>query len=287
MLRAMFSAVSGMRSHMSYMDVVGNNIANVNTVAYKSARVTFQDVLAQTLSAGGAPTADLGGTNPVQIGLGMKLGGVSNLMQGGAPQSTGKLTDFAIQGSGFFVLFDGETQYFSRDGAFDLDEAGDLVNPANGLRVQGWMANAGVVDTTGALETINIPLGETKDPLDPTTPKLVSFAVSASGEITGVYADGTSEHLATLAVANFVNPGAMLREGQNLWSSSANSGAPDIGEPNSDGRGTIWTGTLEGSNVDLAAEFTHLILAQRGFQANSRVISASDQVLQDLVNIIR
>lgn len=284
----MFSAVSGMRNHMSYMDVVGNNIANVNTVAYKSARVTFQDVLSQTLSAGGAPSGDLGGTNPTQIGLGMKLGAVSNMMMGGAPQSTGKLTDFAIQGNGFFVVSDGENEYFTRDGAFDLDQAGNLVNPANGLKVLGWEPTVDPADFDETNMTpIQIRLGDYRVPGDDTTPKLVSFAVSASGEITGVYADGTSDLIATLAVANFVNPGGMMRDGQNLWRPSANSGNPDIGQPNIDGRGTIWTGVLEGSNVDLAFEFTHLILAQRGFQSNSRVITASDQILQDLVNIVR
>ena len=149
-----------MKNHMSFMDVVGNNIANVNTIGYKSSRVTFQDILGQTLKGASSPQNGRGGTNPAQIGLGMNLGGIDTIMTQGSIQSTGKLTDFAIQGDGFFVVSDGQRNFFTRDGAFDIGVDGGLVNPVTGLRVMGWTADTtGVVDTQTPLTAIEIPFG--------------------------------------------------------------------------------------------------------------------------------
>ena len=132
----MFAAIAGLRNHIAFMDVVGNNIANVNTTAFKASRVTFQDMLSQTMTGASAPTADRGGTNPVQVGLGMQLGGIDVFHGQGSLQSTGKLTDFAIQGNGFFILKDGGRMFYTRDGAFDVAVSGELVNPTNGFKVQ-------------------------------------------------------------------------------------------------------------------------------------------------------
>ncbi len=420
MMRSLFSAISGLRSHMAFMDVVGNNIANVNTVAFKSSRVTFQDILAQQIRGASSPQQGRGGVNPAQIGLGMTLGGIDNIMTQGSLQSTGKLTDFAIQGDGFFIVSDGSRNYYTRDGAFDIGVDGGLINPSTGLRVMGWMADAsGAIDTEGPLVALEIPFGtrisaqpttlmtmagnlnagtaaggivtttvtvydslgnahtlrlefekdaapntwnvtayydDDGDPstalvsvtptpaqleFDDTTGELtnppdgmlsfslgtlpgdaaepldfdvdfssvtqfagqsqltmtnqdgfpagtlVSFAVGSSGEISGIYSNGANRIIGQIALANFVNPGGLQRSGQNLWTPSAASGDPIVGPPNTGGRGVVQTGTLEASNVDLAQQFTNMILAQRGFQASSRVITASDQILQDLVNIIR
>ena len=416
-----------MKNHMSFMDVVGNNIANVNTIAYKSSRVTFQDILGQTVKGASSPQAGRGGTNAAQIGLGMQLGGIDNIMTQGSLQSTGKLTDFAVQGEGFFVVSDGTRNYYTRDGAFDIDVAGNLVNPVTGLNVMGWVANpsTGVVNVEAPLEPLAIPFGtrisaratsavtmagnldagtvdysagppvvgavgstvtvydtlgnaitvnlefqksgvntwtvvasyeNDNDPnnapgsanvtLGPlvfdastgavSTPAdgilhfelptlasdapvplefdvnfstltqfagasqlnvstnngapagaLVSFAVGSTGEITGIYSNGANQIIGQLALASFVNSAGLLRQGQNLWAPSSNSGEAIVGLPNTNGRGSVSTGTLEGSNVDLAQQFTNVILAQRGFQSSSRVVSAGDQMLQDLVNIIR
>jgi flagellar hook protein FlgE len=416
-----------MKNHMSFMDVVGNNIANVNTIAYKSSRVTFQDILGQTVKGASSPQAGRGGTNAAQIGLGMQLGGIDNIMSQGSLQSTGKLTDFAIQGEGFFVVSDGTRNYYTRDGAFDIDVAGNLVNPVTGLQVMGWAANpsTGAVNVEGPLEPLAIPFGtrisaratseitmagnldagtvdyaagppvagmvgstvtvydtlgnaitvnlefrktgvnewtvvgtyeDDNDPnnapatanvtlgpiqfdastgavsspadgivnfelptlaSDATAPlvfdinfgsltqfagasqlnvstnngapagALVSFAVGSTGEVTGIYSNGANQIIGQLALASFVNPAGLLRQGQNLWAPSSNSGDAIVGLPNTNGRGSVSTGTLEGSNVDLAQQFTNVILAQRGFQSSSRVVSAGDQMLQDLVNIIR
>ena len=160
MMRALFAAIGGLRNHITFMDVVGNNIANVNTAGFKSSRVTFADALSQTFSGASAPTTDRGGTNPVQVGLGMNLRGIDIFQIQGALQSTGKITDFAIQGNGFFILKDGARAFYTRDGAFDVPLSAELVNPTNGFKVQGWAADtSGVVDTTKPIAAIVIPFG--------------------------------------------------------------------------------------------------------------------------------
>jgi flagellar hook protein FlgE len=160
MMRSMFAAVSGLRNHQTFMDVVGNNIANVNTTGYKGGRVNFQDMLSQSISGASAPTANRGGVNGSQVGLGMVVGGIDTILTQGSMQSTGRVTDLAIQGDGFFVLNDGSRDVYSRDGAFDIDSTGQLISPKNGARVMGWQADAtGVINTTGALTGLTIPRG--------------------------------------------------------------------------------------------------------------------------------
>src|SRR5690242_8050747 len=140
MLRSMFAAVTGLRSHQAFMDVVGNNIANVNTTGYKTSNVLFEDVLSQTLNGAGQASATQGGTNPAQIGLGVRLTGVTTNFAQGATQLTGRSTDFAIQGDGLFVVDQAGTQAFTRNGSFSLDAQGRLVT-AEGAFVQGWQAD--------------------------------------------------------------------------------------------------------------------------------------------------
>ncbi len=160
MLRGMFSAVSGLRTHQKWIDVLGNNISNINTPGYKSSRVTFQDILSQTERAAGASSGDLGGTNPLQIGLGVRVSGIENLFTQGAIQSSSKLTDLAIQGDGFFIVNDGNRDIYTRDGAFDLSTTGSLVQSSTGYAVKGWQASAtGVVDVNTVPTTLNIALG--------------------------------------------------------------------------------------------------------------------------------
>jgi len=138
MLRAMYSGITGLRNFQTQMDVVGNNIANVNTVGFKASRITFQTTLLQTLKSGKRPDGQLGGTNPMAIGLGSKVASIDKMMDQGSFQNTGKKTDLAIQGDGFFVLSDGEGQYFTRAGNFTLDTSGNLVDPSSGMKLQGW-----------------------------------------------------------------------------------------------------------------------------------------------------
>src|SRR6478672_11594244 len=165
----MFSAVSGLRAHQTKMDVTGNNIANVNTVGYKGSQTVFQDTLSQVVRAGGAPAADRGGTNPAQVGLGVKLAATTTNWTQGATQTTRRSTDFMIEGDGFFVTRAGTENLYTRAGSFDFDGDGRLVTPNGGI-LQGWMANAaGVVNTNGAVGDLSVPYGQVVAPKQSTT----------------------------------------------------------------------------------------------------------------------
>ncbi|MGE5559975.1 MAG: flagellar hook protein FlgE [Chloroflexota bacterium] len=433
MMRSMFAGVSGLRNHQIRMDVIGNNIANVNTMGFKASRVSFQEVFNQTIRGASAPYGLRGGTNPQQVGLGMTVASIDTFQVQGNLQLTGKMTDLAIQGNGFFIMNEDGKRVYTRSGNFDLDSEGYLINPGNGMRVQGWTA-----DNTGALPVrdenhlsdIRIPVGQpiaalatddfsysgnldasvpvgttwatsvdifdgkgqvhplsitfTKvannvwdytigapeagipDPTvtatagafatDPTWPVLAAnqgrivfsadgsfdaasnptevtidldlssigtadisttiqlsdltqyaskstasaasrngypmgaletFTIDASGTITGVYSNGLTQTIGQVGLANFSNPAGLLKKGDNVYVESNNSGLKQIGEPGTAGRGVIAPGSLEMSNVDLSQEFTNMIITQRGFQANSRIITTSDEMLQELVNLKR
>lgn len=166
MMRSMFAGVTGLRNHQIRMDAIGNNIANVNTVGYKASRVSFQDTLSQTLRGASAPNANRGGINALQVGLGMNLASIDVLHTQGNLQNTGKITDVAIQGDGFFILSDGNKQYYTRAGNFNMERDGRLVNPSNGLIVRGWMADInGVINTNMPVTNIRIPIGQTIAPI--------------------------------------------------------------------------------------------------------------------------
>ncbi|MGL5269792.1 MAG: flagellar hook-basal body complex protein [Selenomonadaceae bacterium] len=158
MMRSLFSGVAGLKNHQTKMDVIGNNIANVNTTGFKSGRVTFQDTLNQTLTSASSASGTRGGTNPKQIGLGVGIGSIDTIFTNGSVQSTGKNTDLCISGSGFFVVNDGNNRYYTRNGAFEFDEEGNYVMPGSGLKVQGWTGAAdGTINTTGAVADIVVP----------------------------------------------------------------------------------------------------------------------------------
>jgi len=416
----MYSGVSGLRTHQTMMDVVGNNIANVNTAGYKTSTTVFQDVLSQTLQGAGGPQGELGGTNPAQVGLGVKLGAISTNFSQGATQLTGRATDLAIQGDGFFAVQQGGEQLYTRAGSFNFDANGSLVTPQGGS-VLGWMAGPdGTINANGPLAPVQLPVGQTLAPTQtqtirvggnlPDTPfqiapaipstittaitvydsqgapvklsltytqtaddvwsvtatapnsttgvseavtaapasitwapatgtfnatalaltmpattgtfagalnvqlgtpaepmtqyagqnsiaalsqngaamgALQSFSIAPNGTVLGVFSNGVRQPVGQIAMANFTNPGGLEKVGGSMYRPSANSGLVQTGSAGTGGRGLLAGGVIEMSNVDLAAEFTNLIVAQRGFQANSRIISASDELLQDLVNLKR
>jgi flagellar hook protein FlgE len=420
MLRSMYSAIAGLRAHQTKLDVTGNNISNVNTVGFKGSQTVFEDTLSQVLRNGSAPTQDTAGTNPAQVGLGVKLAGVTTNFSQGAAQNTGRSTDFMINGDGFFVTQNGNQQLYTRAGSFDFDGSGKLVTPDGGV-LQGWTAVNGVVNTNGPIGPLSVPYGESLAPVATTSGKvegnldsearvttpptaiqtqiemydpqgnsqainytytrtatgwdmqisnatgpltftdangaplvdgagnpmttkqlafdtagnlspatdatlnfdpgvpgwsapvtldmskltqyggkttvtateqdgsamgtLQSFALSNDGTITGVYSNGLRQSIGQLALATFSNPGGLAKAGNSSYAPGDNSGVALIGVAGTGGRGSLSAGALEMSNVDLAEEFTNLIVAQRGFQANSRVITTSDQVLQELVNL--
>jgi len=463
MMRSLYSGVSGLKNHQIRMDVIGHNVSNVNTHGYKAERVNFMDLLSQELSGASEPKENIGGINPQQVGLGSLIASIDKLMTQGSLQNTGKNTDVAISGEGFFIIRDGDKQFYTRAGFFDIDKDGFYVHPGTGLRVQGWNARTdqngnAYINTATTIEDIRIPLYQKKpakattevvyqsnlnqaveivppdatedqirefiqgppekrrghlttiniyDPegnkrelrleiykvgenlwrgrvnidnaenitvnvvgpgdvdtnvpgnnqfeigftsdgkiasvsdgadtlnsgsLDvfvtfripgnpePQTIKLKmgeagtvngvtqfasefttrakeqdgypmgyleAFTIDNTGTIIGTYTNGVKEPLAKIALAIFTNPAGLNKEGETKFSYSMNSGEPNIGEAGSGGRGKILAGLLEMSNVDLTDQFTDMIVTQRGFQANSRTITTTDQMIQEVLGLKR
>ena len=175
MMRSLFSGVSGLKSHQTRMDVIGNNFANVNTTGFKSGRTTFADTLSQTLTGASAPGNGIGGTNPKQIGLGTGVASIDTIFTDGSVQSTGKNTDLCLSGSGLFVVKKGDQTFYTRNGAFEFDAEGNYVLPSSGLFVQGWTATKGVLNTSAAAGDITIPAGKAMES-SPTKPFTAFFA---------------------------------------------------------------------------------------------------------------
>ena len=462
-MRSLYSGVSGLKNHQIRMDVIGNNISNVNTYGFKSERVSFQDMISQLMSGASEPKSNVGGVNPKQVGLGSMVASIDKMMHQGSLQTSNKNTDLAISGEGFFILKDGDKSFYTRAGNFDVDKEGQLVNPANGMKVQGWNTRIGADGertlTKGTVEDIIIPLYQ-KDAAKETTfvnfksnlnssvaavpdnatnqerynmiinadpnqrrghitsakvyddqgnehtlttylwksgtdrwtasvsladadqlsvdvagpggqnttvpgntrfeltfsadgklnavsdgtdtqnqGKLVAnlsfrnagnpalrniemrlgesgevtgitqfgsgfttkidaqdgrtmgymeaFEINDSGAITGIFSNGSQQLLGKIAMANFTNPEGLTKAGSNNYQVSINSGEAQIDEAGIAGLGKINAGFLEMSNVDLSDQFTDMIVTQRGFQANSRSITTSDQMLQELLGLKR
>ncbi|GAA2912984.1 flagellar hook protein FlgE [Actinoplanes cyaneus] len=424
MLRSLYSGISGLHAHQQMIDVTGNNIANVNTVGYKTQSVEFQDTLSQMVGAAGSPQGTMGGTNPSQVGLGVRVSGINSNFSQGSAQTTGKSGDMMVQGDGFFITRQGNEQMYTRAGSFSFDANGTLVT-STGQPVQGWTAVDGKVTASGQPGDIKMPLGATIPPaatksitlkgnltsdfpenklatedvvsipvkvfdkegathtvtakftraidpnrasgdtpdttwdvalydqdgvaipgadgeLDLTNGKAIvsatdspaageldkdgnmklgdyqvnmaditmysgqsdarvfstdgqtagaltslAYTVSDTGEITGVYSNGLKQTLGQVAMATFKNPEGLEKVGNSTYRSTVNSGYAQVGQPASAGMGQVISGALEMSNVDLAQEFTNLVVAQRGFQANSKIITTSDEILQELVSMKR
>ena len=288
MLRSMFSAVSGLRSHQTMMDVTGNNIANINTAGYKAQRTTFQETLTQLVRGGTQGQAgDAGGQNPMQVGLGVQVSATDLIFAQGASQVTGRPIDVAIQGDGFFVVQGPNEVFYSRAGAFSWDSAGQLVTP-NGEMVLGYpLDESGEPDPALPAPPAPVPQPGTIVSIDPE--EHTDVTIDSTGRVIGRNAEtGEPDFLFQLGMARFANTGGMERAGNGLFRGSPAAGAAIYGTPGGDqGHGSLQAGTLEMSNVDLAAEFTNLILSQRGFQANARTITTSDELLQELVNLKR
>lgn len=269
MIRSLYSGVSGMKNHQVRMDVIGNNIANVNTTGFKSSRANFQDVLYQMVRSGSAGTAGaLGGINPSQVGLGMSVSSITNNMGQGNTQTTGRTLDLAIQGNGWFAVSDGTNTYYTREGVFYIDSNGDLVN-SNGYHL---------LDSGGS-------------PISFGTDGVATLNISQDGTITATDLAGNDISPAEpIGLAMFLNQEGLERVGQNLFRVSVASGGlvgDALGTPGATGYGTINSGYLEMSNVDLTDEFANMITTQRGYQANARTITTSDQMLQELLDIKR
>lgn len=415
-LTALFTGASGLATFSTDLDIVGNNLANLNTTGYKSQRASFRDLVYQTLNAGSVPSGTFGGVNPTQVGFGVGIGSVNTLFQQGTTTPTGRSLDAAMQGTGFFVFTNGQITTYSRNGGFSVDASGFLVDPNTGFRVQrtgivgegtattpafqtpgvndiavpfgagasgvptttvGFQGNLSATlqvgdvtstgiqfydsqsaphavvftfektgvntfdvsavvngvtqtlstsaitfDTDGLLvspatidltvtgltgvgaQTITLELGTPGQTNGLTqfgggsTASAVTQDGSASGTLTdvsidlqgnliGLFSNGRKIPIAQLAIAGFNNEDGLLRSGSNYFISSPASGEPVIGPAGAGGRGLVQGGSLEGSNVDIAIEFAQLIIAQRGFQVNARTVTAANETLQELANIIR
>ena len=197
MMRSLYAGVSGMQNHQTRLDVIGNNVANVNTTGFKRGRVNFQDMISQQMSGAAGPTTEVGGVNPKEVGLGVTVAAIDTVFTQGNLQTTGVSTDIAIQGNGFFVMKNGEESFYTRAGAFSLDSEGTLVNPANGMRVQGWMADEingqMVLQTAGSTEDLIIPVGS-KDPAKAT--ENVNFACNLNKNTPEILEGASPEDIA-------------------------------------------------------------------------------------------
>jgi len=273
MLRSMYSGVSGMRGFQTKLDVIGNNIANVNTVGFKSGRVMFKDIMSQTVGGATAPNdTGQGGINPKQIGLGVTVGSIDTIHLGGSAMTTNQPLDLRIDGDGFFAVQLGDDQaqpFLTRAGNFHIDPNRTIVT-GDGMRV---VASGG-----GVIE----PLEDT----------VTGLTIAQDGTLMLAMNDGTIQQGPKIGIVKVVNPEGLEKIGGNLYRMTANAnpdGALEVVDANSPeaGTGAIISGQLEMSNVELTAEFTEMIVAQRGFQANSRIITTSDEVLQEVVNLKR
>ena len=268
MLRSMYAGVSGMKGFQTKLDVIGNNIANVNTIGYKKSTINFQDLLSQNMSSGG--------TNPMQVGLGSTTGAINVIHTPGSAMTTGVGTDLSIMGDGFFVVQEPSedptvagNQYLTRAGNFVVDDNGWLVN------TQGY----NVLDSEG--DAIQID-ADTYD----------SFSINREGVLMGKQsADGLEvpvlEDGVTIGISSPPNPTGLRKFGGSLYEMTAAAGGAINAGTVAGANTSIASGTLEMSNVDLTEEFTEMIIAQRGFQANSRTITTSDEILQEVVNLKR
>ena len=288
MMRSMFAAISGLKQHQTMLDVTANDIANVNTLGFKANRVTFKDSLSQLQRGGAAAGTGQGGQNPAQVGLGVGLSSIDSVMGGGALQTTGNTLDVAIQGEGWFRVGQGTAPaiptslQYTRAGNFSRNDQGYLVTQDGYFVVGKAAVGTGTppVYAPGAGDSlINIPTGAT------------NVAIASDGSVSYVPTGGGARVTSGyLSIAKFANEPGLQRDSGNRWLASPASGTENVGTPGTTAAGT-WgvttAGTIEMSNVDLATEFTNMITAQRGFQANSRVIGTADDMLQELVNIKR
>lgn len=291
MMRSLYSGVTGLRAHQTKMDVIGNNIANVNTVGYKASRVVFQDIYSQTVAPASASTPNTGGTNPQQIGLGVQLATIDVLDTESSSQYTGNTLDLAIDGDGYFVIDSrGQTTY-TRAGNFYTDAENYLVD-SNGNYVQGYEVELdGDLVYRNAGGTVCLPtdagahLTMQRILVDP---DYYDVSISANGQVVGLD-EITSKScvLGQVVLATFANPNGLEKTGENSYRNTVNSGSPVYNAPGVGGVGSLNPGSLEMSNVDLTAQFADMIVTQRGFQANARIITATDSMLEELVNMVR
>ena len=257
MMRALWTAATGMGTQQSHMDVIANNLANVNTTGFKKQRAEFEDLMYQTLRQAGAPSgADTQYPGGLQMGHGARLSATNRIFTQGNNQTTENPTDVMVDGEGFLQITmpDGTIGY-TRDGALKLD------------------ANRRLVTTEGyPLEPeIYIPENAPSD----------TITIAADGRVSAKAAGATTpEEVGQITLARFVNPSGLMSVGNNLFEQSAASGDPIVGNPGEDGAGKLVQSSLEMSNVQIAEEMVNMIIAQRAYETNSKAITTSDSMLE-------
>lgn len=255
MIKGLYTAAAGMNAQQQNIDVISNNIANVNTTAFKQDRAEFQDLMYQSLNyTAGATSATTNNPTGIDTGLGVRVSGIQKNFLQGSLRETGNSLDIAIEGDGFFKIStpNGETAY-SRNGAFKLDSEGSMVNG------MGYKLEPEIV-IPSELTDISIAQDGTVSGLNPTT--------------------GESTTLGQITLVNFINPSGLSPQGDSLYLATDVSGDAIDGTPGLDGIGSIRQGMVEGSNVQLVTEMVNLITAQRGYEANSKSITTTDTMLQ-------
>lgn len=314
MLRSMYSAISGMNAFQTELDVVGNNIANVDTTGFKASRAEFSDILSQTMAGASAPAnTGLGGTNAEQVGLGVNVASIYTPFTQGADQETGVNTDVALDGDGFFIVSPSATTnaptaadtaptvtpvganpvYYTRAGNFSVDASGDIVLP-DGSKLLGYLQNNQAAPTSpSALSAVNVGVvqGTGGQPVPG------DFTINGNGTIT-VNDPQTNQPVETWVVplAKFFNPSGLSKAGNNLLAQTPNSGqfgatataannGATLGQAGSNGFATFRVGALEASNVNLTNEFTNMIVAQQAFDANSKVINTDNNILSTVLTL--
>jgi len=328
MMPAMYSAISGLEAHQTMLNVTANNLANVDTIGFKAQRTTFQSELSQLLTGGSGQTASNGGTNPQQVGLGVQIGSIDQIMSAGSFQSTGNSLDVALQGDGFLVVGGSSatspvtaagytptavtspptpptvinssfnaadampTSYaYTRAGNLTTDAQGFLTT-SSGQYVLGYTTpQSGTNNTPLQDQTTNGATGTATYVYIP--PGSTNVSIGQDGSVTYTDnnpADTTYQQTCTagyLALASFPNEAGLTRDAGTHWTVSPNSGSPTFGTADNGTFATtqIISGELEQSNVDMATEFTNMIDAERGYQANSSVIQTADQMIQTLIQM--
>lgn len=289
-MKSLYTGISGLKANQTKLDVIGNNVANVGTTAFKKSNIRFADTLYQTNTFTTGPSDRYGGANSQQVGLGVNVAGIVRSTSQGSLQVTGRKTDLALDGDGFFVVAIGSGTpadpyqlSYTRDGSFTLDKNNDLVT-LDGYRVMGKDIDPATGQPTGDLKPINIPTEVGGN-------KVVDFTFSGDGNgvLTLILDDGTKVNQTMIEVASFSNLEGLSATGGNRFIPTPNTGDPVYLTIEGDSAlyGKVTQGVIEMSNVDLSEEFTEMIITTRSFQSASKVITTSDELLQEIINLKR
>ncbi|MBV9805501.1 MAG: flagellar hook-basal body complex protein [Solirubrobacterales bacterium] len=286
----MYAAISGLDAHQTMLDVTANNLANVDTVGYKAQSANFSDELSQLLQSATTANGYSAGTNPLQVGLGVQVGSIQNVMTAGGTQTTGNATDVLIQGDGFLRVADGATNpppfdatQYTRAGDLTFNSAGYLTTQT-GQYVLGYKAQS---NGAGGYQPVKSTPPVAADAGNPilVPPGSTGVTIGPDGSVNYVNSSGSQITAGYISLSTFPNEAGLQRDGGSLWSATVASGSENVGQPGIGSFGSTIGGELEQSNVDMGTEFTNMIEAERGYQANASTITTADQMMQTVVQM--